>query len=364
VVPRVRERVPAAEVLGSLALELLSRPVPQREDAEAHLRQALALDARAPDALAGMAWLELQRGRRNEARQWFDRALAVTPVSATAVRVLASQLLVDAGSRASDDERKPVVTYVRSALDRALAVTPGDPELVALLARSWAIWYGDDPGPGYAFASRAASALPGRVDVQLDLLALAALTGRDAEAQRIFDQRFRDAPSPQVRHAAGTALLAADVFHARRMLERGDTAAVEARFEAARVRAADDAELAREAQGYLDTLRRAQRVAAETERENHAIDAYNAGVAAGNLAEAAFRRAAALSGRPEFQRQALRLATRMHQQQDGERAFALARAGQVGEAIAIFEGMDRASMSAEDRKWLDENLARLRAHPR
>jgi tetratricopeptide (TPR) repeat protein len=149
----------------------------------------------------------------------------------------------------------------------------------------------------------------------------------------------------------------------------GGCSSAATRFEAARVRAADDAELAREAQGYLDTLRRAQRVAAETERENHAIDAYNAGVAAGNArryaeAEAAFRRAAALSGRPEFQRQALRLATRMHQQQDGERAFALARAGQVGEAIAIFEGMDRASMSAEDRKWLDENLARLRAHPR
>jgi len=51
----------------------------------------------------------------------------------------------------------------------------------------------------------------------------------------------------------------------------------------------------------------------------------------------------------------------MRQQRDGERAFALARSGQVGEAIAIFEAMDRSSMSAEDRKWLDTNLARLRA---
>jgi hypothetical protein len=51
----------------------------------------------------------------------------------------------------------------------------------------------------------------------------------------------------------------------------------------------------------------------------------------------------------------------MRQQQDGARAFALARAGQVEEAIAIFEAMDRGAMSAEDRKWLDANLARLRA---
>jgi hypothetical protein len=54
----------------------------------------------------------------------------------------------------------------------------------------------------------------------------------------------------------------------------------------------------------------------------------------------------------------------MHQQQDGERAFALARAGRVDEAIAIFEAMDRATMSAEDRKWLDANLAQLRARRR
>jgi len=51
----------------------------------------------------------------------------------------------------------------------------------------------------------------------------------------------------------------------------------------------------------------------------------------------------------------------MRQQADGLRAFDLARAGQVAQAIAIFKGMDRASMSAEDQKWLDVNLARLRA---
>ena len=368
--PRVRERVPAAEVLGSLALELLSRPVPQREDAEEHLSRALALDPRAPDALAGMGWLELQRGRRTEARGWFERALSVAPVSPTAVRVIASQLLADAGrgetQEASKDERRPTATYVRSALERALAVTPDDAELLALLARSWVVWYGDDPAPGWEPAVRAARALPGRPDVQLDLLALAALTGRDAEAQRIFDQRFRDAGTADTRHAARSALLAADVSHANRSLEGGDTAAAEARLEAARARVADDPELARDAQRYLDDLRRANRLAAEAQQENRAIAEYNDGVNASNAghyaeAEAAFRRAASISARPEFQAGARRLATRMRQQLDGERAFALARQGRVTEAIAIFEAMDRASMSAEDRKWLDTNLARLRA---
>jgi tetratricopeptide (TPR) repeat protein len=81
-------------------------------------------------------------------------------------------------------------------------------------------------------------------------------------------------------------------------------------------------------------------------------------------AETAFRRAASISDDAGFQARSLRLATRMHQQQDGERAFALARAGRVDEAIAIFEAMDRATMSAEDRKWLDANLAQLRARRR
>jgi tetratricopeptide (TPR) repeat protein len=365
---RVRERVPAAEVLGSLALELLSRPVPQREDAEAHLRQALALDARAPDALAGMGWLELQRGRRTEARAWFDRALAVSPVSATAVRTLGSQLLIDAAGRQAPDERAALAKYVRDALERALAVSPDDPELVALLARSWAVG-DDDPEQGYVLAVRAAHALPGRRDVQLDLLALASLTGRDSEAQRIYDARFGNGAPADARHAAGTALLAGAVHRAGLSARAGDVAGAEARLEAARAQLADDPGLARQAQGYLDSLRTMTRRASETAQANEAIDEYNRGVNASNAqhyaeAETAFRRAAAISDDAGFQARSLRLATRMHQQQDGERAFALARAGRVDEAIAIFEAMDRATMSAEDRKWLDANLAQLRARRR
>ena len=367
--PRVRDRVPAAEVLGSLGLELLSRPVPQREDAEAHLQRALALDARAPDALAGMGWLELQRGRRTEARGWFDRALAVSPVSVTAVRVLASQLLLDVSRRSSPDERATVTRYVRAALERALAVSPDEPELVSLLARSWALGSGEDPEPGYAAAVRAARALPARRDVQLDLLALAALTGRDDEAKRILDQRFGAGAPAEVRHAALNAVLAGAMHRAGLLAQGGDAAGAEALLAAAHTQVAGDPALAREAQDSIDSLRAVTRRVAATDQENRAIDEYNRGVAANNAhryaeAEAAFRRAATISARPEFQRQARRLATRMRQQQDAERAFALAREGRVGEAIAIFEAMDRDSMGADDRKWLDTNLARLRAQRR
>jgi tetratricopeptide (TPR) repeat protein len=367
--PRVSARVPPADVLGSLALELLSRPVAQREDAEAHVRQALALDARAPDALAGMGWLELMRGRRAEARTWFDRAIATAPLSVTAVRVLASQLLLDVSRSQALAEREAVTTYVRSAVERALATSPDDPELLALLARSWAVWYADDPEPGYAPAVRAAAALPGRSDVLLDQLALTSLTGRDTEARRIYDAHFRDGATEAERHAARNALLAGAVLRAGRSARAGDAATAEARLEAARPLIADDPELVRELESVLDSLHAATRRSERTDQENRAIAEYNRGVVAGNAhryseAQAAFKRAASISARPEFQRQALRLATRMRQQQDGERAFALARAGQVGEAIAIFEAMDRASMSAEDQQWRDTNLAHLRARRR
>jgi len=364
--PRLSGRTPAAEVLGTLALEFLSRERAQREDAEAHLSQALAQDPRAADALAGMGWLELMRGRRTEARGWFDRALQIQPTSPTAVRVLASQLLLDVVSRQALDERGAVGGYVRRALALALAANPGDPELLALLARSWAVSYGNDPERGYEPAVRAARALPGRSDVQLDLLALSALTGRDAEARRILEQRFGDGASAEARHAARTALLAGAVHRAGRIAKSGDIAAAVTLLDATRAQVADDPAVARQAQGYLDSLHVATRRVAEADQQNKAIAEYNKGVTAGNAgryaeAEAAFGRAASISARPEFQEKARRLATRMRQHRDGERAFALARQGQLAEAIAIFEAMDRAAMSAEDRKWRDTNLARLRA---
>src|SRR5262249_55485506 len=152
-----------------------------------------------------------------------------------------------------------------------------------LLARSWVVWYADDPEPGYVAAVRAANALPGRLDVQLDLLALAALTGRDGEAAELYERRFRRAADVEARHSARTALLAGDVFRATASLRRGDAAAAEARLAAARERVADDPALAADAQRYLDSVRATIREAGETAQQNRAIAEYNAGVRHANL---------------------------------------------------------------------------------
>jgi len=136
-------------------------------------------------------------------------------------------------------------------------------------------------------------------------------------------------------------------------------------LQTARDRVADDPQLAREADGYLEDLRASARKVREAEQENRAIAEYNAGVKAANRqrygdAAAAFRRAASASARPTFQRQTLALAARMEQRVQGERAMALARQGNLTQAIALLEAMDRRAMDAEDLRWLDTNLARLR----
>jgi tetratricopeptide (TPR) repeat protein len=361
----VRERVSPAEVLGSLAIAFLARPMPQREDAEEHLREALRLDPQDPGACAGMGWLELQRGHRDPAHEWFARALERDPLSAPAVRLMASQLLLDASQRSSATERQAVSAFVRRALDRARAVAPDDPELEGLLARSYVVSPGDDPTPGWAHIVRANEALPGRTDFLLDRLALAAVLGRDDEARQVFDAHFRDAARPELAHAARNALLVGDVRAANRLLAKGDATGAERRLAAARERLADDPELVREADHYLSLLKTQQSHQREAAVETAAIAEYNAGIEALNsrryaAAAAAFRRAAAASARADFRRHALQMAVRMDLHVRGDRAVALANAGKIAEALAIFEAMDRASMSEEDRRWLDGNIAQLR----
>src|SRR5262249_39454622 len=127
--PVVRERISPAEPLAALGIALLSRPTPEREVAEEHLQAALAIAPSDPEACAGAGWLALQRGKRDEARTWFGRALASEAVSVPAVRMIATQLLYDASQRQSEDERKAASTLARQALARAQAVAPTDPEL-------------------------------------------------------------------------------------------------------------------------------------------------------------------------------------------------------------------------------------------
>lgn len=365
---RVNDRVSAAEPLASIGCALLGRQPPQREDAEAYLREALAIDGGHPGACAGMAWLLTQRGRHDEARRWADRALERDPVQAPVVRAFANPLLLAAQEQPGEGARRAAATLVRGAITRALRSSPDDPELESLLARTYVIDPGSDPEPAYPHAVRAAEALPGRHDVLLDLLSIAAMTGREEEAARLFAAHFRD-PGNEHHALALRGLLAGDVRAANALIAKGDVAGAEARMRAARERVAGEPGLAQEADGFLAQLRQGrdaqQRSQERVSRENAAIAEYNAAVQdlnAQRFAEAAagFRRAAAGSDRAAFRREALALALRMDLRVRGQRAVELANAGRVAEALAIFQAMDRTRMNAEDARWYDRTVAQLK----
>ncbi len=366
---RLRLRVPAAEVLGSLGIALLARSTPEREAAEEHLQLAVASGTNDPSGCAGLGWLALLRGERATARGWFERALEREPVSVSAVKVLASQMLLAVGDQDDAAARASTARFVRAALERARKVDRDDPELGMLLARSWVVAPGADASPGWAYAEAAAAALPGRPDVQLDRLALAALTGRIDEAQRTFDRMFRDTPDRDLLRSARRALLLGAVHEANVHLREQDTAAAEARLRAARDQVADDPQLVIEAERFLRQVTKARaEAAAESDRvgrENAAIAHFNAGVdeaAAQRWAAAAdeFRKAASGSARVTFRKDALRMAMRMDMRARGARALAMARAGDLDGALAIFAAMDRTSMSDDDRRWLDRHVAELK----
>jgi tetratricopeptide (TPR) repeat protein len=362
---RGRDRVPAADVLATLGLGFLARPTAQREEAEEHLRAALALDAGHADACAGMGWLQLLRGRRAEARTWFERATGGATVPVPVARVVASQILLDIGRSEDANERKEASLYARRLMERAIAGTSGDPELTALLARTWVVWPGDEAEPGHALARQAVAALPGRDDVRLDLLALAAITGREAEAQAMAERYFPPGSDPEKRRAARGALLAGDVRAANLRVAGGDLEGAESILRAARRRLGDDPELAGEADGFLDQVARARAEQHGVDRQNRAITEFNAGVKAANehrhvAAAAAFTRAAEVAENAEFRARAKQMARRMEMRIRGDRAVELSQRGDRAGALALLESIDRSVLDAEGRRWLDASLARLR----
>lgn len=361
----VREGVPASDMLASLGISFLARLEPQLEDAEEHLQEALEKNSRHAEACAGMGWLERMRGNRAASRALFERAYEADSLSAPAARLVASQLLLDASQLRATAEREEQVRFARRMLLAALRPSPNDPELLALAARTWVALPGDDPESGHALAVRAAAVMPGRADVQLDLLSLCALTGRDADANRLA-ARFLGPETPaDRRYTARRALLAADVRAANQLVDKGDAAQAESKIQAARQRVADDPELLAETDRLIEHFRKARTLEDETSQENKAVAEYNAGVKAANAerfaeAAAAFRRAAQGTSRDTFRAEALKKARRMEARGQSMRATALAQAGDKKGARAILETVDREVLDPDERRWLDETLTQLR----
>jgi tetratricopeptide (TPR) repeat protein len=357
--------VPTADMMATLGISLLARLEPQTAEAERHLHEALERDERHAEACAGMGWLEVMRQHRAESRAYFERSFAADSVSAPSVRLMASQLILDARQQRASSERDEQVRFARRMLQSALTHSPDDPELQALAARTWVAMPGNDPETGYKLGVRAFAALPGRSDVQLDLVALSALTGRDADAKRLAERFLKPDAPPHHRRTARLALLAGDVRTANQLVQKGNAAAAQAAIQAARQRVADDPELLAETDRLIAHFQGALAMQNETRDENVAVAEYNAGVKAANAehfaeAAAAFRRAAEKTTRETFRTESLRKARRMDARGQTEKATVLAKAGDKKAAKTILETVDRDVLTEEELRWVDETLGQLR----
>jgi tetratricopeptide (TPR) repeat protein len=364
---RLEPRHPtAAEVLATLGTALLAHDPPQQEFAYDHLRRAVHLEPQQPEAVAGLGWLRLLQGRSDSALALFQRAMKREPVSVPAVRLAATEWPPFATKLGDSASRHGMVAALREGLGRSRAQAPKDPELIALLARTWIVQPGKDAETGYQLAQQAVALLPGRTDIRLDLLALAALTGRLEEARTLADKYFQRNTRPEAAVTVRRALFAGEVLEVNKLVRTQQYARADSALRVLRASAKGDAELEREADDYLAQLAKYRSELAAAEAENAAVVQFNIGVDLANAqkhrqAAEAFRRAERGAYTDSLKAKSLDMAKRMDVRARGGDALALAKQGRIREAIAIFEGLSKQpGIPREEKRWVDQNLAALR----
>jgi len=183
------------EVLLNLGDLLAHRPPIQFDEAERHLRLALAIDPELAEAWIALGFLRMGQDRPAEAVEMCERALALDAGSARAHALLGRSLF--AGFAAGMSETTPVLATAppvllraREAFRQSLELRPEDPETLAGLGRTY-LFDREQLKEGLSALARASAALPARVDLLRDLIVLTANSGNRAGARRLLDGPLR-----------------------------------------------------------------------------------------------------------------------------------------------------------------------------
>ncbi len=267
------------EVLYRLGDWLAHRGPEAYAGAEAHFREALALQPSHGPSLAGMAWLAQCREQNAEAARLYDEAIQADPADSRTY-YLAGQNVLEMywkkyGHRTTTGPLPEEVAKARGLLRRAVELEPGLVMAQAVLGSTFL--YGDeDPSPGIAALERATAAMPSNEVLAFGLFTLYLEHGDRAPAERIEKNVLRAARDPDIRRAAHVLLLREDVKAFYALLEAGKRAEA---LDAVRglIPRVDDPELKSQLEGVASKLGDSLRHERDAADYSNAQDAVRSG---------------------------------------------------------------------------------------
>ena len=211
----------AGEVLYELGNLLVERGRWNAEQARLHLDAALEQDGPEAEIYGSLGYLAERQGSADEARRWYEKAVAGGTAGADLYARAGRFLLFDQmGQDWTDDGGADTPAAVRDArrlLRTALEKDSDNVPALAALGKSYLIG-GDDPA-----SARAVSLRPFRTDILQDLACLLVKAGRVDEAKTLITTRLRpNAAEPESVFYAEQWVVLAAIARAHELMANDD----------------------------------------------------------------------------------------------------------------------------------------------
>jgi tetratricopeptide (TPR) repeat protein len=276
--------MPRDEVLTALGDLVAHRGGDRDADAKQYYDEALRLNPRRAQALAGLGRLAYARERYADALPLFEKAAALDD-DAVSCYFLARTLLNLHAKEPASQTTPPWLDEARRMLKRATALRPGYAAPYVVLGATYLRPDGD-PAAGIAALESAWTLLPARTDIAGNLVYLFLRKGDLARAQAMTDKVLAPSGDARTLHAAQAAIatfkadLAARRSAATAARTSGDPEEKRARALAQMQEAlsqARDPEVRQQIQASIDHLQSPAYI-----EPNQAVAAYNDAIAAAN----------------------------------------------------------------------------------
>ena len=191
--------------------------------AEAFLTQAVRLNPNHGAATAALARVKSIAGKSDEARQLYEKAIAVAgkdprPYVAASLHTVAA---LQRRARDGEHVERAEVEKARGQAMTALSLAPDDVLANAILGATYT-FAGEEPKKGIAASRRAFELAPSMLDVAADLVLLYARSGLPALATDVIDRVLVPSGDDQYLAEARENLALADYLRAEELLQANE----------------------------------------------------------------------------------------------------------------------------------------------